>query len=264
MSPELADAVARAREAWPAIALDRDAFAETVLARISDDTPLAKLHVSDLYVALGCAAGDPAAVAAFEAQCGDTIRRATTASGATESERDDLAQVVRQRLLVAPASGGPPKIASYSGRGALAAWVKVVATREAARMLPIARREPALADDELARLVAPDHDPEIGYLKRLYRAEFKQAFQLAVAALPARERLVLRQSVLDGLGIDALAAQHGVHRATCARWLEAARQQILVATQKELIARLELSRAELESVIKLISSQLEVSLARVL
>ena len=70
--------------------------------------------------------------------------------------------------------------------------------------------------------------------------------------------------MLDGIGIDELAAQHGVHRATCARWLEAARQQILVATQKELIDRLSLSRAELQSVIKLIASQLEVSLARVL
>jgi RNA polymerase sigma-70 factor (ECF subfamily) len=255
----VSDDYAAARAAWPGVELTRAAF-DAAIAERGEGT----LHATDVYLALGCAAGDPAALAAFEVQCGDTIRRATTASGATPAESDDLAQVVRQRLLVAPASGGPAKIVSYSGRGSLQAWVKVVATREAARMLPIARREPALADDDLARLVAPDDDPEIGYLKRLYRAEFKQAFQLAVAALPARDRLVLRQSVLDGLGIDALAAQHGVHRATCARWLEAARQQILAATQAELVQRLSLSRAELQSVIKLIASSLEVSLARVL
>jgi len=261
---DLARALATARQAWPAIALDENAFADALRTRITDEAPLDKLHVAELYIAVALAAADPAALAAFEQHCGETIRRAIVASGATPAETDDLVQVVRERLIVPPASGGPARILSYSGRGSLKAWVKVVATREAARMLPIARREPALADDDLARIVASDDDPEIGYLKRLYRAEFKHAFQRAVAALPARDRLVLRQSVLDGLGIDALAAQHGVHRATCARWLEAARQQILAATQKELIERLELSRAELQSVIKLISSQLDVSLSRVL
>ena len=131
-------------------------------------------------------------------------------------------------------------------------------------MLPLARRDVAAQDQELAHLVAPDDDPEIGYLKRLYRAEFKEAFQLAVAGLDDRERPVLRQHVLDGLGIDQPSALHHVHRATAARWIEAARASILTATQRELIRRLALSRAELTSVIRLIESQLDVSLSRVL
>jgi len=258
---DLASVLADARAAWPGVEVSADAFAEAVHSREADG---AKVHTTDVYLAVACGRGDAAALAAFDRHCGETIRRATTAAGATEAERADLAQVVRERLLVAPASGGPPKILSYSGKGALLAWIRVVATREAARMLPIARRDVALADDDLAHLVAPDDSPEVGYLKRLYRTEFKQAFQTAVEELPARDRLVLRQSVLDGLGIDQLAALHGVHRATCARWLEAAREEILAATQRELIQRLALSRGELQSVFKLISSQLDVSLARVL
>ncbi len=248
--------------AWPDVLLARTAFDDAIRARA--DVPAEQLHATDLYLAVACGTGLPAAISAFDRHCGPTIRIATTSAGATDAERDDLAQVIRERLLVPPAAGGPPKILSYSGKGALVSWVRVVATREAARMLPIARREPALDDDDLAYLVAPDDSPELGYLKRLYRSEFKQAFQAAVAELAPRARLLMRQSVLDGLGIDALAQLHGVHRATCARWLESARAEILAATQKHMLAKLELSRDELTSVIRMISSQLDVSLSRVL
>ncbi len=268
LGPVLVDVLVRARAQWPDLAYPDELFMRALALRVGPEPALAeaigKLHVEDLYLACACSAGEPAALLGFEARCGEVIRRAASSVGAIETERDDLAQVVRERLLVAPASGGEPRIVSYSARGSLVAWVRVVATREAARMLPIARREVAAEDDELAQLVAPDADPELGYLKRLYRAEFKQAFQQAVEALPARERLVLRQHVLDGLGIDQLAALHQVHRATAARWIEGARQAILTATQRELVHRLALSRTELTSVIRMISSQLDVSLSRLL
>jgi RNA polymerase sigma-70 factor (ECF subfamily) len=180
------------------------------------------------------------------------------------AERADLGQVVRQRLLVAPASGGEPRIASYAARGALASWVRVVATREAARMLPRARREVSADDDALAGLLAGDDDPEVGYLKRLYRDEFKRAFAAAVDALDDRDRLLLRQHALDGLDLDQLAALHGVHRATIARWIQAARATVRAHTQREMIDRLRLSGDELASVMRMIGSQLEVSLPRVL
>jgi RNA polymerase sigma-70 factor (ECF subfamily) len=146
----------------------------------------------------------------------------------------------------------------------LTAWVRVVATREAARMLPRARRELSAADEELAGLIAPDDDPEVGYLKRLYRDEFKLAFTAAVDALEARDRLLLRQHALDGLSIDQLGALHDVHRATAARWVEAAREAVLTGTHRELVRRLRLSRTELASVMRLIRSQLDVSLPRLL
>jgi len=266
--PVLAACVAQASAAWPDIALPGARFLGAVAERLARDLPVARalevLHRDDLYLACGCAEGDAAALDGFERHCGGAISQALVATGATLAERADLGQVIRQRLLVEPADGGPPRIATYSARGALRAWVRVVATRETARMLPLARREVTSGDDELARLIAPDDDPEIGYLKRLYRDEFKLAFQAAVADLDDRARLMLRQHTLDGLGIDRLAALHGVHRATAARWIEAARDAILAGTQRQLIRRLHLSRTELDSVIRLIRSQLNVSLPRIL
>lgn len=250
--------LAAARAEWPAIRLPDEVFAAAIAARPGE------LHITDLYLACACAAGDPAALAAFETHCGPAIARAVHGAGATAAERDDLAQVIRQRLLVEPAAGGPPRIATYSARGSLAAWVRVVATREAARMLPRARREQSASDDELAGLLAPDADPEIGYLKRLYRHEFKAAFAAAIDALDDADRLLLRQHTLDELGIDQLAALHGIHRATAARRVTAAREALMAATQRELIARLRVSRTELASLVRLIHSQLDVSLPRLL
>lgn len=249
-----------ARAAWPGVELSRDVF-EAALASRGEAGPA---HHSDIYLAVACGTGVPRAVEAFDVHCRPAIRLAVATSGATPAEQQDLEQVIRERLLVPPAAGGPPKILSYSGKGSLASWVRVVATREVARMLPIARREPAVDDDDLAFLVAPGDTPDLDYLKRLYRAEFKQAFQAAVAALEPRARLVLRQSVIDGLGIDALAKLHGVHRATCARWIEGARADILANTQKEMLTRLSLSRDELPSIMRMIASRLDVSLSRVL
>ncbi|HEX3758984.1 MAG TPA: hypothetical protein VHW23_09775, partial [Kofleriaceae bacterium] len=182
LEPLLAERVASASVAWPGAAVDPGRFVRAIAERMAADRPAVRsveaMQTDDLYLACGCADGDPAALAAFEARCGAVIARAIAASGASRAERDDLGQVVRQRLLVAPAAGGAPRIAGYSARGSLVSWVRVVAAREAARMLPRARRE--RVDDDLASVIARDDDPEIGYLKRLYRSEFKRAFHAAV------------------------------------------------------------------------------------
>lgn len=173
---------------------------------------------------------------------------------------------MQQRLLVAPDAGSDPRISSYSARGSLQAWVRVVATREALRTLSHAGREVASEDDELDRLTPHHHgdDPELGYLKQLYREEFKRALHAAVEALDDRAQLLLRQHTLDRLGIDQLAALHGKHRATAARWVEAARQAVIAGTRRALTQRMRLSKDEVASIIRLIQSQLDISLPDVL
>lgn len=255
--------VVEAQAAWPAIAIAPEHFLAFLAAReLGADT-----HVSDLYVTCGCVFGLPAAIAAFDETCLPVIDRAVTSAGATAAELADLRQVVRARLLVPPAAESgdeEPRIASYTGRAGLGSWVRVVATREAQRLLARERKTVAAGDDEIAGMLAPDDDPELGYLKRVYRAEFKAAFAEAIAALADRDRLLLQQNALDGLSIDHLATFHKVHRATAARWLEAARKAVLDGTRKQLVARLQLGRDELESVMRLIASQLDVSLPRLL
>ena len=263
----LAEHVARAAAAWPALAVAPEHFVRAIALRLGPDAPersLEALHTDDLYLACGCAAGDPAALAGFEDACAAVIARAVASTGVSPADRADLGQIIRQRLLVAPASGEPPRIATYSARGSLRAWTRVVATREAARMLPRAHRELAAGDDELVARIGGDDDPEIGYLKRLYRDEFRRAFHAAVEALDDRDRLLLRQHALDGLSIHQLAALHGVQRSTASRQVQLARDAVLSGTQRALLRRLRLTRSELASVMRLIASQLDVTLPLVL
>jgi RNA polymerase sigma-70 factor (ECF subfamily) len=262
LEPLLVARVARATELWPGIALAPDALVRAIVERLSRDDParsLEAMHSDDVYFACGCAAGDPAALAGFEDRCGAALAAAIASAGVPAADRADVAQIVRQRLLVAP-QGGPPRIASYSGRGSLHGWVRVVATREALRMLSREGREIPAGDSDLDAAIDREDNAELSYLKRLYREEFKSAFHAAVEALDARSRLLLRQHAVDGLSIDRLAALHSVHRATAARWVQAAREEVLTGTQRELARRLRLTKAELVSVIRLIQTQLDVSL----
>jgi RNA polymerase sigma-70 factor (ECF subfamily) len=260
LGDELEEPLAEAAKTWP----DGDAgvFVRAVADRLGTGE-LGALCLADLALACGCAEGDPAALAAFEKLCGPVIERAIAAARVPEADRADIGQIVRRRLLTAP-GGERPRIATYSARGSLKAWVRVVATREAQRVLPRVGREQPAEDDELEGLLARDDDPELAYLKRLYRAELKRAFTTAVDALEPRDRLVLRQHTIDGLGIDQLAVLHQVHRSTAARWIESARAAVLSATQRELLRHLQVSRTELASIVRLISSQLDLSLPRLL
>jgi RNA polymerase sigma-70 factor (ECF subfamily) len=253
----VASAFAAAASAWPDVPLAREVFAEAVRDLGADD--LAKLRAPDLYLALACAQAEPAALAVFDRDLVGVIERAVTVAGATPAETAELVQIVRVRLLVAKAPDAAPAIAGFSGRSSLASWVKVVATREAARLLAHDRREEPSDDLAIADRAA-ETDPRLEHLKRTYREEFRAAFAAAVDALTDRERLLLRQHVLDGLGIDQLAPLYNVHRATAARWVAAAQRAVIEKTHRALRDRLRIPHDELESILRLIGSQLDISL----
>jgi RNA polymerase sigma-70 factor (ECF subfamily) len=107
-------------------------------------------------------------------------------------------------------------------------------------------------------------DPELDFLKVRYRAEFRAAFYETLRNLGIDERNVLRFHYMDGLTIDEIGAAYGVHRATVARWLARAREDVLEKTRRALSERLKVDTQEAASVIALIQSRLEVSLARLL
>jgi RNA polymerase sigma-70 factor (ECF subfamily) len=55
-----------------------------------------------------------------------------------------------------------------------------------------------------------------------------------------------------------------VHRATAARWLTRAREDLFDGTVAELSQRLNLPAPEIDSVIRIIGSQLDASVTRIL
>jgi RNA polymerase sigma-70 factor (ECF subfamily) len=159
-------------------------------------------------------------------------------------------------LLVGPA----PKIATYSGRGPLRAWLRVVARRI---VLEIVDRDMPIADDwEVAALPVAADDPELAYVKARYRAEYERAFAAALGAVGDRERTILAQYHVDGLTIDQLGALYGVHRVTASRWVLRAQEELRRGVLAQLDTRLGLSATELRSLTRLVRSQLTVALAR--
>jgi hypothetical protein len=89
---------------------------------------------------------------------------------------------------------------------------------------------------------------------------FQSAFCEALAALTPRERNLLRQSVIDQLGIDQLAAIHRVPRADAARQLDRAWVRLIDATREGMRATLRVSEAELEGTFRAVMGAAEATL----
>ncbi|WP_394828628.1 sigma-70 family RNA polymerase sigma factor [Pendulispora albinea] len=169
---------------------------------------------------------------------------------------------MRQRILVG-SEGAGPKLAEYRGRGALRRWLRVVAVRTALNLVDRPERGLPMSDRSWERFPAPD-DLELAYFRTLYRAEFDRALRDAAARLTPRERLLLRQSFIDGWTIDDLGSHYHVHRATASRWLLQARERLVTMTRELLMERLRCSRSRLESALALVRSELHISLSSLL
>ena len=255
---------AAARVRWPELPDDRDGFVRHLAARIgatSDvalETALAGAHGADLYHAQHCASGEPRAVELLLAGPFAVARATLLNLRCARELADDVEQDVRALLLVGN-HGGHPQIADYAGRGELRSWIASITARIARKRL--GRGD--LVDDD-ASLAESSDDPELAYFKDTYREAFETAVREALAAVSVRERNLLRQHHLDRLTLDELSALYGAHRATVARWLAAARERIHDQTRALLVERLALDDDELESVVRLVRSQADISVRRLL
>lgn len=250
-------------EAWPEFADDPPAFFARVAPRLAPEAEVAAIVWSDLALADACLRQLPGALAAFEAAHGEALDAALGAVGVGADERAEARQRLRLRLLVRE-TGEAPRLASYSGRGPLRAWLRVATVREALMLVRSARRRAAheIDDDgELLEQAAVAEDPEIWLLRERCREELRAALQAAVAALDSRERTLLRLSLRDRLTVDQLGALFRVHRSTAARWLKALQAKLHASTRAELARTLKLEGAEIESLIRAIGSRIDMSLA---
>jgi RNA polymerase sigma-70 factor (ECF subfamily) len=259
--PELlAQKLSEARAAWPLIEVAEDRFLAYVARRIpsqgSPEKILRGLVAGDLYLACACADGDARAIAAMEAHTFAEIDRALLRLRQSPSTIDEVKQRVRQHLFV----GARPAIASYAGTGPLRRWVRVVAIRTFHQLREQAQGEVPVEKDLLEALPETASDPELLYIKQHYREAFGAAFATAMQSLSAPDRTLLRQHFIEGKSIDDLAVLHKVHRATAARWLAQVREAIAEKTRKLLMKELRVQRADFDSILRLIQSQLDVSI----
>lgn len=214
-------------------------------------------HELDVELAQRLARGDKNAIATFEREVAFEIEAAIKKIDRDKTFVGEIAQEVRVKLLV----GDPPKIASYRGAGPLRAWVAIVAMRAA---LNAKRAKQPVSDDVLADVVDREPDPELRHLTTLYRAEYREALTAALAALTDRDRALLRLRFVAGLELAQIGKLYRVHEATASRWIAAAIEAVGDDARKRLVARLAVSEATADSVARMVKSQLDLSIARLL
>jgi RNA polymerase sigma-70 factor (ECF subfamily) len=258
----LGDLWVRARVEWPELELSQEAFLDHVAERVppdADGNVLGELFAADLYLAAACFHREVAAIVACERAHADDIERGFDSLGATPGLREETWQRLRERIFVG-VGDQPPAIGSFTGRGSLRKWLRVAATRLALNVIRSQRRETPL--DQAPDLEDAADDLELGHFKRTYQAAFKQAFGEALGSLTAEKRTLLRMHLLDKMTIDDIAALHHVHRTSAARWLREARADLADGTRERLRVQLGIAGDELESVMKIVRSRLDLSLTR--
>jgi RNA polymerase sigma-70 factor (ECF subfamily) len=266
LEQQLARLVTEARAAWPAIAVEPAVFAAYVAARLLPDeevsAALGGLHAGDLFLACGCASGNVAALQGFERHFIAALAGYLGRSDALPAFSDEVKQAVRVRLLVAE-EGVLPRIASYRGRGPLAVWLRLAATRMAVNLRKAVAPDLA-ADDQIARLRCDGADPELAFFKAHYRDELRKATEAALRTVSGRDGNLLRLHFFEQLSAETIGAMHGVSGRTVQRWIAEIRQRIIEETRRLLNERWRISEAQFESMLGLVGSQIEVSVRRLL
>ena len=257
----LASKFARAQERWSSTVVAFEVFATYIAHRLPTDLSvhdgLKEMHTDELYLACACASGDELAIEVFDQEFRMLMQAALSRIQSESDIEDEVRQRVYEKLFVSSADC-TPKIATYNGRGPLAAWVRATTIREALSIIRKAKKT-ILADEAIADTLSDD--PEMMHLKGLYRQVFKNAFETSFANLKTEDRLLLRHKYCDGANIDDLATLHKVHRATAARWLATIRDGLLTNTRSLMLKELGTSDVDLDSIFRLIQSVLDVSIS---
>ncbi len=256
----LVRACARAEAAWPSVSVNPHTFAGFLGKRVGPNE-LETARIEDLWIACACLERAASALGIVETKYWPEVDISLAKMGLRSDRIEDIKQSLRRLLFVGDTESAP-RIGEYRGAGDLRAWMRITAMRAALKLLRKDRRETSSSDDALLEARAQEDDPELAYMKASYRSAFKAAFQEALESLNERERMLLKQQIVDGLNVDEIGVVYHVHRATAARWVASAREKLLVRTRRTFMLRARISSEECESVMRLVRSQLDISLHR--
>lgn len=216
----------------------------------------------DFFWALACSLRNTEALAALEGQIMPLLPSYLRPLRLSGDALDDFLQEFRIQLLYSTS----PLIAKFSGKGPLRPWIRTTATRSAIRFLTASGRGAHVREGEevIAKLADPAQGDAVSSILQAHKADLKAAFEEAIETLTDQERVILRMYVLDGVNIDGIGKLYGVHRATVARWIVAIRSKLLSRVHNQLGARLRVSAAEADSLLRQFSGDIRVSVSRVL
>lgn len=209
---------------WPDVVLDPAAFHAHVLQRDGQAENASGWDAEGSFLACACLAGNARALRHFE-RCHGALFVTAIPRHLRQLLPDDFASMMREILLVGGGSR-PPRLAKYSGIGALGGWLRVMIMRQAISTARRGRGRVCVAwspDDD----PRTQDDPEHACLRAEARARLTRALEHAARALSHRERHLVAASWLRGHSTRALATTFDVHHATVARWVQHATVKLI-------------------------------------
>lgn len=145
---------------------------------------------------------------------------------------------------------------TFTGRGALGAFVRVVCVRHALQYARDAKR--SVVFDELSATALEASGPELDQLRHTYRDQVDRAMIDAWAQLTKHDRFVLSLHLHAKHSVAEIAKVYGIHRINAARKLAAARTALIHATRRLLQGQLGVSSTTASSVMRLTSFGLSI------
>jgi RNA polymerase sigma-70 factor (ECF subfamily) len=252
--------------AYPDIAVDAGTFVSELARRLgAAATPaqLARVRADHVHLAIACVAGDDKAVRRCEGDFLDEVDACAHRARATRDQADEVRATLR-RILFVSEPDRPAALREFSGRGDLRSYIRVIAMRELVRVVNKGRREVPIDDESFLDKLSPGSHPAVGFLRETYRADVDAAIRAALVGLSDDARALLRYSLMDGWTVDRIGALYGVSRSTAARRVGEARAALGDAIRAQLSTRLAISVDEVDSVVRMVQSRVDLSLERLL
>ncbi len=261
----LAAQLAAAREAWPDITVGDAEFGHELGRRLGDGSlaSLASCRAADVYLAIACCRHDETALQHARAALDREVGFVAGKTGARPDQAADVKADIA-RILFVDEPNRRAALRDYAGRGDFKSYLRVIATRDLVRAVGRGRRMVPQEDDALFALLSNADDPELDVLRERYRESVATALRTALARLGDRERALLRYQLVDGWTVEKVGALYGVHKATASRWTTAAREQLGELIREEIARGLAVPVAEVDSIVRLVQSRIDVSLARLI
>jgi RNA polymerase sigma-70 factor len=232
---------------WPSAATDL-ARASSSDARHDDEASVVEGldgdHREDVILACGSLTGIEPAIAELEATVIAPALAHVRARGLGDA--DEVGQLARVKLLV------DKGLASYRGRGSLAAFVRTMVTRIALDLKRTAREVPIDTMEKLVESVGAD--PELAHMRERYANDLGEALQIAWKALAPHDRFVLDLELHQKLGIEQIANIYGIHRTNATRRIASARAAFVSGTRDALRAKLGIGDGTLDSILRLMTT----------
>jgi RNA polymerase sigma factor (sigma-70 family) len=262
-------------ERWT-ISVER--FAATLQASADRAAPadvaryLRGLHLDDLALSCGCAAGDERAWDHFVREYRPVLYRAADALDPSGGAREIADSIYAELYGLSRASGkkaesrDSPRPSErtgessgvgerdaerqslfryYHGRSSLKTWLRAVLSQRHVDGIRVSRRiDPLPEEDGADALATPGAPPEPGAVR--YRALMQRAFKVALAHLPDRDRLRLACYYSQQLTLAETGRIIAEHEATVSRQLAKTRQLLRREIERHLRDEHGLDEAQIE------------------